>query len=338
MLDVTFTHCSDLNPMVQDVIARHRKSPYFEMFEVLETDDGELEYETFRMICSIPKFATESFKTISFIANDFVKKWMRLGVDAWRLDVANEISDNMLDNIKHVIKDEKKEIYVVGEIWHNATEWISNNALDSITNYAVSRAILAFVCDSTHDIFKYRSAIDELIHSYTKKQLKASIPLLDSHDTPRLRTIVHNDKDKFKLALLLLFTFYGTPSLYYGTERYMEGAGDPDNRRPTNWDDHGADVEDIYHITKLLIQLRHDHPVLANDGELEWIDHNELLIMHRYNDTENLYIIINSKEYDLDTALPMNMDYINIIDHCPISNSIHINRLGSLILKPKSYT
>ena len=74
----------------------------------------------------------------------------------------------------------------------------------------------------------------------------------------------------------------------------MEGAGDSDNRRPTKWDDHGADVEDIYHITKLLIQLRHDHPVLANDGDLEWIDHNELLIMHRYNDTENLYIIINS--------------------------------------------
>lgn len=72
---------------------------------------------------------------------------MRLGVDAWRLDVANEISDHMLDNIKHVIKDEKKDTYVVGEIWHNATEWISNNGLDGVTNYAVSRAILSFVCD-----------------------------------------------------------------------------------------------------------------------------------------------------------------------------------------------
>lgn len=110
MLDVSFTHCSDLNPMVQDVIARHRKLPYFEMFEVLETDDRELEYETFRMICSIPKFATESFKTISFIANDFVKKWMRLGVDAWRLDVANEISDNMLDISNMLSKMKRKRL------------------------------------------------------------------------------------------------------------------------------------------------------------------------------------------------------------------------------------
>ncbi|MDY5279489.1 alpha-amylase family glycosyl hydrolase [Sharpea porci] len=180
-------------------------------------------------------------------------------------------------------------------MWHNATGWLSNNGLDGVTNYPVSRAIFAFVCDSTHDIFKYRSTIDELIHSYTKKQLKTSMLLLDSHDTPRLRTIVHNDKDKIKFALLLLFTFYGTPSLYYGTERYMEGAGDLDNRSPTNWNDHSPDVEDIYQITKLLIQLRHDHHVLANDGELEWIDHNELLIMHRYNDTENHYTSLTAK-------------------------------------------
>ncbi|MST88174.1 hypothetical protein FYJ79_00935 [Sharpea azabuensis] len=117
----------------------------------------------------------------------------------------------------------------------------------------------------------------------------------------------------------------------------MESAGDPDNRRPTNWDENSVDVQDIYHITKLFIQLKREHPVLANDGQLEWIDHNELLIMHRYNDKENLNIIINSKEYDIDTVLPMNMNYINIIDNCPISNSVHINRLGFMILKPRSY-
>lgn len=69
---------------------------------------------------------------------------MELGVDAWRLDVANEISDGMLLRLNNY----KEETYIVGEIWHNATEWI----LDGVTNYAVSRAILAFVCDPNHDI------------------------------------------------------------------------------------------------------------------------------------------------------------------------------------------
>lgn len=74
MLDISFTHCSDLNPMFRDVIEKQEKSPYFDMFKVLETEDGQLEYETFGMIRSMPKFETESFKTISFFANDVIKK------------------------------------------------------------------------------------------------------------------------------------------------------------------------------------------------------------------------------------------------------------------------
>lgn len=45
------------------------------------------------------------------------------------------------------------------------------------------------------------------MHAYTLKQLKSSMPLLDSHDTPRIRNICQNDKDKVKLCLLLLLTF-----------------------------------------------------------------------------------------------------------------------------------
>lgn len=335
MLDISFTHCSDLNPMFQDVLNKRKDSLYYPMFKVNETNDHQIEYECFGMIKSMPKFETENFKTITYFANDVIKKWMRLGVDCWRLDVANEISDNMLNNIRHVIKNEKKETYIVGEIWHNASEWISNNGLDGITNYALSRAILAFICDARHDIFQYRSTIDEIRHSYTLRQLKSSMPLLDSHDTPRLRTICQNDKRKVKLALLLLLTFYGTPSLYYGTERFMEGNGDPDNRRPTNWNEDNEDIRDIFQITKLFIQLRKEHPIIANDGEFEWINHQELLIIHRFDDHSSYYIVVNSREYPIDTYLPFSCQCINIIDQCFIGQNIHMDGLGFMILKEK---
>lgn len=107
------------------------------------------------------------------------------------------------------------------------------------------------------------------MHAYTLKQLKSSMPLLDSHDTPRIRNICQNDKDKVKLCLLLLLTFYGTLFIYYSTERYMEGGSDPDNRRPTNWQEPEESYEDIYYMTQLLIKLRKEHPVLANEGSIE---------------------------------------------------------------------
>lgn len=335
MLDISFTHCSDKNQMFQDVIQKKKASKYYQMFKVDIGANGALEYECFGMIKSMPKFETESLKTSDYFSNKVVKKWMNFGVDAWRLDVANEISDSMLADVKHTVQDAKQETYIVGEIWHNATEWINRDGLDGVTNYAVSRAILTFICDPQHDIYQYRSAIDEIIHSYTMKQLKSCMPLLDSHDTPRLRTICNNDKDKVKAALLLLLTFYGTPSIYYGTERFMEGGGDPDNRRPTNWDDHSEDVQDVFKMCQLFINLRRLHPGLANDGSFEWIDHHELLIFKRETAQETLYVVVSSKDYAFDTVLPMEGEMLNLVDGQTVGQYIHMERLGFMILKKK---
>ena len=331
MLDISVTHCSDANPMFQDVVEHHQKSPYFPMFKV-SYKNKKLSYECFGTIRSMPKFETENEMTVAYF-DEVINFWMSLGVDAWRLDVADEISDTMLKAIRKIVKKKKKDTYIVGEIWHNATEWISSRALDGVTNYAFSRAVLRFVCDPSHDIYLFRSMIDELLHSYTFSQIKSCMPLLDSHDTPRLRTICDDDPRKFKLALLLLHTFYGTPSIYYGTERYMEGVGDPDNRRPTNWDDHSEIMEDIFEMTQLFIRLRREHPVLANEGSYEWIDHPDFLLIRRKNSKENFLIIINSREYFVEGYLPDSFCYINLIDECHIHNKISMMPLGFMVLK-----
>lgn len=61
------------------------------------------------------------------------------------INLSNHVSDKWSE--KHVVQDTKDETYIVGEIWHNATEWINQDGLDGVTNYAVSRAILSFICD-----------------------------------------------------------------------------------------------------------------------------------------------------------------------------------------------
>ena len=87
-------------------------------------------------------------------------------------------------------------------------------------------------------------------------------------------------------------------------------------------------------MTQLLIKLRKEHSVLANEGSIEWIHHNELLIMKRANENETLYIVVNTKEYTLNTMLPMQNEFINIINNDTIYPNIEIQRLGFMILKP----
>ncbi len=332
MLDLSVTHCSSKNPMFLDVIKNKDKSEYFKWFKAILDNDGNLLYETFGSNVEMPKFQTELFEVRKYFAAWVIRKWMVSGVDCWRLDVANEISDSMLRTIHEEVKRPNTNSYIVGEIWHYSTEWISNYALDGVTNYAMARAILSFVCDNNHNIFKYRNDIDIIRHSYELRKLKNSMPLLDSHDTRRIRTICNNDIDKVKLALVLLLTFYGTPSIYYGTERYMEGFDDPDNRRKIEWDKDPDDNYDIYNLLKTLINIRHNNPIISNDGDFKFIDHNELLIYKREKDNKIYYVVINSKEYAIDTVLPWDYDTVNIINNDVIGKYIHMNRLGFMIL------
>src|SRR5690606_20199840 len=101
------------------------------------------------------------------------------------------------------------------------------------------------------------------------KQIKTDYPegsehvlqnLMDSHDTPRLSSMIVNPcleydrevhaRDGFevrkpnaeewqikKLVALFQFTWQGAPMIYYGTESGMWGADDPDDRKPMLWDD-----------------------------------------------------------------------------------------------------
>ena len=84
--------------------------------------------------------------------------------------------------------------------------------------------------------------------------------LLASHDTARLLSIANGDRDSVELATLLLLTYPGAVSIYYGDEVGLEGAIDPDSRRgfpaESDWD------RELLEIHRQLITLRHQHPAL----------------------------------------------------------------------------
>ena len=66
--------------------------------------------------------------------------------------------------------------------------------------------------------------------------------LLSSHDIARLLSVIGGETDKpeaiarainsLKLCTLLLMTFPGAPSVYYGDEVGMWGGNDPSTRKP----------------------------------------------------------------------------------------------------------
>jgi glycosidase len=72
-------------------------------------------------------------------------------------------------------------------------------------------------------------------NSYAPQVSRNLMNLLGSHDTARILTECGGDRARAKLAAVLLLTWVGTPSIYYGDELGMTGDRDPDNRRGMVW-------------------------------------------------------------------------------------------------------
>ena len=54
-----------------------------------------------------------------------IRKWLRAGAHGWRLDVADELSDDFLAEIKKAVLAEKPDALLLGEVWEDASNKIS---------------------------------------------------------------------------------------------------------------------------------------------------------------------------------------------------------------------
>ena len=169
------------------------------------------------------------------------------------------------------VKAINPEAYIVGEVWGDSREWLDGTQFDGVMNYLFAGPTIAFAAGEyvvleqvqSRDyqpyppLFakEYGEKIQELLELYPWEIQLTQLNLLASHDTARLLSIAGGDRDSVKLATLLLMTFPGAPSVYYGDEVGLPGALDPDSRRAfpmeANWD---LEVWD-YH--RQLIKLRH---------------------------------------------------------------------------------
>jgi alpha-glucosidase len=102
------------------------------------------------------------------------------------------------------------------------------------------------------------------------RSLVASMVLLDSHDTARMRTVVLGDKKLHLTAMTLLLTYPGVPSIFAGDEIGLEGSSGEDSRRTFNWEDQSSWDLDFLGEVKKLISIRKKHDALINGG-LRWV-------------------------------------------------------------------
>ena len=135
------------------------------------------------------------------------------------------------------------------------------------------------------------------------RALEASMVLLDSHDTPRFRTIVSGDKAKHLAAMTMLLTYPGVPSIFMGDEIGFEGKGGEDSRRTINWDDRSNWDIEFFSEVKKLTKLRRTEPALTNGG-LRWVAAEAGYIAYlRESKQSSVLVLIAAKPGNIDIDL-----------------------------------
>lgn len=243
MVDAVFNHCGRRFAQWLDVEEKGEKSEFADWFMIHDwnalkkqgdTRDGR--FYSFAFNEYMPKLNTNNEEVIRYFS-DICESWIRdFDIDGIRFDVGNEVSHRFLKRVRERVKSLKPDIYLLGEIWHDASQWLMGDEYDSVMNYPLMSGIHDFFLDkeSTKEDFEYM--VNRCYTMYMQQCNNVLFNLLDSHDTERLMNRLKN-LNVFYQQLAVLFTMPGSPCIYYGTEIAMEGGHDPDCRRCMPWDE-----------------------------------------------------------------------------------------------------
>ncbi len=312
MLDGVFNHAGFYHPFFLDVAKNGKESKYHDAFKIIRwpavnfkydnkkilvDKDLPLNYETFATTPYMPKWNFESKITEDYLLN-VVTYWIKnYNIDAWRLDVSNEISFKFLRKIKEAARSANENTYILGENWDSSLPWLRGDTLDGVMNYFLTHIFWDFI-DLKITNHEFQNRMTFYLVSTPKNIINNQFNLISSHDTERIKHRVNGDIRRIKIAFVLLFLNHGTPSVYYGDEIGLDGANDPDNRRTMIWDESKWNYDLLSFIKKLIVIRKNYHHY---DKEIKITRFDDLLIFIN----NDLTIIINNSN----TSVPLNYTF-----------------------------
>jgi neopullulanase len=258
VLDGVFNHAGRGFWPFHHVLENGSDSPYVDWFYIYGwplvpyPPDAmtPINYEAWWGLPALPKLNVGNPGMRDYLL-DAARHWIDFGVDGWRLDVAEEIKDvTFWQQFRQATKSANADAYLVGEIWHEAPEWLRGDRFDAVMNYVLSRAALGFFGAATLNATyrpggfplnplsaqEFAKAVGDSLSLYDWEVEQAQLNLMDSHDTARILWIVNNDESALRLCTLFQMTMPGAPCIYYGNEIGMSSATDPYCRAAFPWD------------------------------------------------------------------------------------------------------
>ncbi|MBE6547266.1 MAG: glycoside hydrolase family 13 protein [Ruminococcaceae bacterium] len=330
-------------------------SPYVKWYNFKNHPD---EYESWWGIEILPRLDHSNDNCRKFFTGEggVIQKYIDMGIGGWRLDVADELCDEFLDELRDRAKSASNgEAVIIGEVWENAAEksaygkrrrYFQGRQLDSVMNYPLRSAIIDFCVFGDAEILY--NTLTEIYSSYPVHVSNKLMNIIGTHDTERILTVLGRDMgdedrsmaelsvaklspkqrkkgvELLKIAAGLQYTVYGVPSLYYGDEIGLEGYRDPFCRMPFPWheldDAQRAEILDFY---KALGRIRRTEPAL-DDGLFCIIGRSEDFICFFREKQDSKLLIAANRGGEKSIDIPDGCYYIDLISNKEYTGNVTV--------------
>ena len=276
--------------------------------------DESGDYESWWGIKSLPKLnwlSPELRRRIQAVTS----KWLQppYELDGWRVDVANmsgrtgntDVNAEVAPTLREVLGE---DAILVAEHFHDFRP--DFRGWHGVMNYAgFSRPVWTWLRGDVQ--LQYFELPVELprfgaqASTATMRAFRAGVPwqfllnswlILDSHDSPRFRTIA-GSRERQLVGIGLQMTSPGVPTIFAGDELGLEGEWGEDARRTMPWDRPETWDNELHAAYRRLVALRRSHDALARGGHrFAYVD-DDVIVYLRETRSERLLCLASRADH-----------------------------------------
>lgn len=302
--------------------AQSQDSPWFDWYDFSHWPD---QYSSWWGIDTLPQICESRESYVDFIIENedsVVRHWLRAGASGWRLDVADELPDRFIEKLRTAAMAEKEDAIVIGEVWEDGTtkiaygerrKYLLGHETHGLMNYPFRISAIAWLQGGNAQDFM--ETMEVIREHYPPAAFYSAMNALGTHDTPRILTLCGQSEDlaqytreerahytlgnndlqrglrRMKLAATLLYTFPGSPTVFYGDEAGVQGCEDPFNRATYPW---GHENQSLLQHFRKMGRIRKTRCSLQR-GTIQYLRaEGGLLVFTRDLDEEHTVIALNN--------------------------------------------
>lgn len=374
ILDAVFNHTGDDSVYFNkygtyDSIGAYQStdSPYYSFYK-RECIRGQHEFSYWWGMTNLPVCDGYSEKWRKFILGEggVIDKWFSLGIDGLRLDVADELTDDFIEEIHKAVKRNKQDGFILGEVWKNPMRMnrgyiSSGKGMHSVMNYLMVDALIRYYkyCDTG----KLYNVLKEIISEYPNETIQTLMNFTSTHDISRAIEIfgcntfqqygewawnLQNDnlnwikahkinheeykygKMVYKSYAISLAFLPGIFSIFYGDEVGIQGIGNLENRVPYPWKYRDKDLLKFF---RKVCKVRKQEQFLKK-AEIKIIKiDEEQFIYERYDENEKILVATSRTHRKSKLNLPKEYKDAKILFKIKESNKQWLTPFGAIAIK-----